>query len=244
MTKSTLTVFSLVLLLTGCTQAPPPVDPSVITSQSDAWEAALNAGDVDGVVALYTSDARVLPPNREMVHGSAGVRAEFGAMIDAGLGGELTSVDTIVSGDIGYNVGTFVLRAGSDVVDSGKFIETWQRGSDGQWRISNDIYNSDMPVPEPESPETHLLITHEVDDAGHWLAAWRGADSRHKLFEANGAAHVHTFVSPDNPNLTGLVVAVNDMAALETMLNSEDGQAAAAADGVRSDTIMIMPQAQ
>jgi len=38
-------------LLAGCNQAPPAADPSVITSRSAAWEAALNAGDVDALVA-------------------------------------------------------------------------------------------------------------------------------------------------------------------------------------------------
>ena len=72
---------------------------------------------------------------------------------------------------------------------------------------------------------THLIITHEVEDADTWLAAWRGEDSRHKLFKAHGAKHVHVFQHADNPNLTGLVVAVGDMDKLITMLESEEGQA-------------------
>jgi hypothetical protein len=56
-----------------------------------------------------------------------------------------------------------------------------------------------------------------VENAEHWLAAWRGEDSRHKLFRDNGAAHVHTFQNAANPNLTGLVIAINDMAAFEAM---------------------------
>ena len=40
---------------------------------------------------------------------------------------------------------------------------------------------------------------------------------------------MHAFRSPDNPNLTGLVIAVDDMDALNAMLTSEEGQAAASA---------------
>lgn len=87
---------------------------------------------------------------------------------------------------------------------------------------------------------THVLITHEVEDAEHWLAAWRGPDSRHKLFKDNGAKMVHTFLDPNNPNLTGLVVSVADMEKFMAMLESDEGQAAAAADGVRMDTMVLL----
>lgn len=239
-----LSVLALLLVITGCSQAPPPVDSSVITARSQAWEDALNAGDVDAVVALYTPDARILPPNGKMTRGSAGVRAEFSAMIDAGLSGDLTSVEAAVSGDIAYNVGTFTLKSGDELVDVGKFIEIWRRGDDGQWRIANDIYNSDRPAMMAEASGPHIMISHEVDDADRWMAAWQGEDSRHAMFAEHGAAHVHTFRSADNPNLTGLVISVADMDALEAMLGSEEGLAAAAEDGVRADTIIIMNQVE
>lgn len=87
---------------------------------------------------------------------------------------------------------------------------------------------------------THVLITHEVEDAEAWLAAWRGPDSRHKLFKENGARMVHTFQDPDNPNLTGLVVAVADMDKFMAMLQSDEGKAAATTDGVRMDTMVLL----
>ncbi len=246
--KRLLTLLPLFLMITGCNQRPPHEDSSVITSRSDAWEAALNAADIDALVALYTSDARVLPPNGKMASGSAAVRNEFGAMIDAGLSVDLTSIEAAVSGDIGYNVGTYTLRDGDDVVDVGKYMETWHRGDDGQWRYSNDIWNSDMPAAAiaaaTKAPDTHLMISHEVKDADKWMAAWRGVNSRHKLFKDNGAAHVHTFRSADNPDLTGLVVAVSDMDAINAMLGSDEGLAAAAEDGVRVDTIIVLTEAK
>ena len=242
--KKLLSILPMLLIVAGCNQAPPSADPSAITSRSDAWDTALNAKDIESLVDLYTSDARVLPPNGEISSGSAAVRAQFGGMIDAGLGGELTSIETKVSGDIGYNVGTYSLQAGDEVVDVGKFIETWRRGDDGVWRIANDIWNSDLKAQSDNMSKTHLMISHEVDDVDKWLAAWRGENSRHKLFKENGAAHVHTFRSADNPNLTGLVVAVDDMGALQSMLESDEGLAAAAEDGVRRDTLVVLVEAE
>lgn len=241
--KKLLTTLPLLLVAIGCTQGPPPTDPSVINARSAEWEAALNAGDIDAVVGLYESDARILPPNAEMQTGADAVRAVFGSMIDAGLTGTLTSVDTQVSGDYAYNVGQYTLMDGDTQVDAGKYMETWHRGEDGQWRYSNDIWNSDMPAAGADG-NAHIVILHEVDDPEKWLAAWRGDDSRHQLFEANGAAHVHTFQDVKNPHLTGLVISVSDMDALNAMLASEDGQAAAAADGVRADTMRVLTEAE
>ena len=247
--KQLLTLLAAFFVVAACSQAPQSADPSVITSRSEAWEAALNAKDIDALASLYTEDARVMPPNEKATIGSDAVRAAFGGMIDAGLSGTLTSVDAAVSGNIGFNVGVYTLLSGHEVVDTGKYMETWRRGDDGQWRMSNDIWNSDMPaapaaMPMGDGPKTHLMITHEVDDAEKWLAAWRGENSRHKLFAENGAAHVHTFRSADNPKLTGLVIAVNDMDALNAMLASEEGMAAAAEDGVRRDTLTMLGEAK
>jgi len=243
--KRLFTVLPVLLLVAACNQAPQPVDPSVLASRSEAWEAALNAKDIDALVEIYTSDARVMPPNGETSRGHDAVRGIFGGMIEAGLGGELTSVEAMVSGEFGYNVGTYTLRAGDDVVDTGKYIETWRRGDDGQWRMANDIWNSDHAMAAAaDRPKTHLMIVHEVDDAEKWKAAWRGGDSRHTLFTENGAKHVHTFQSADKPNLTGLVIAVDDMDALNAMLGSEEGMAAAAEDGVQAATMTVLSEVE
>jgi len=241
----------LLLIIAACNQAAAPADPSVITSRSEAWEAALNAKDIDALAALYTSDTRLMPPNGEMTTGRDPVRAAFGGMIDAGIGGTLTSVEAQVVGDIGYNLGHYELTSGGDVIDTGKYMEIWHRGNDGVWLIANDIWNSDKPAAaaKPRGMHkrkhkgmgmTHVMITHEVEDGAHWLAAWSGEDSRHDLFKANGAVKVHTFQSADNPNLTGLVIAVKDMEAFQAMLQSEEGRAAATEDGVDLDNVTTL----
>jgi len=247
--KKLMTLLPLILLISACNQSPPAADSSVIVSRSEAWETAFNAGDIDALVDLYESDARLLPPNAEMNSGHDALRAEFGAMIDAGLSAELTSVEATVSGDIAYNVGTYTLKADGEVADIGKYMEIWHRGDDGQWRYSNDMYSSDMLVAAPMQAMgpmnmTHLMISHEVEDGDKWLAAWRGDDSRHKMFKENGARHVHTFQNADNPNQTGLVISVSDMDALNAMLTSEEGIAAATADGVKLDTMTILNESK
>lgn len=244
--KKMLALISVLLMIAACNQAQAPADPSVITSRSEAWAAALNARDADALADLYTSDTRLMPPGAEIVRGRDAARAIFGEMIDAGIGGTFTSVEAKVNADTGYNAGVYKLMAGDTLVDTGKYIEVWQRGDDGQWRISNDIWNSDgqMAVADNGEGDPHMLIVHEVADGDHWMAAWRGENSRHHLFENNGAAHVHTFRSADDPNMTALIVAVTDMDALQAMLASDEGQAAAAEDGVEMESMSVLMESE
>ena len=76
-----LLLLPLIFIVAACNQAAAPGDPSEITARSEMWEASLNAKDIDGVVALYTSDARLMPPNAEMTTGQDAVRA---ALLDTG----------------------------------------------------------------------------------------------------------------------------------------------------------------
>ena len=224
-------------LISGCEQAATSTDSALLVSHSEAWEDALNRGDIDKLVGLYTRTARMLPPNRGLASGSEAVRAEFGAMIDAGLVGDLTSVEARTAGDIGYNVGLYTLGSSDgEPVDRGKYIEIWRLEDDGRWRISNDIYNSDLPAKSGPEHSTVTLI-HEVDDPVLWLAVWQDENGRRADFKRNGALHVHVFQDDANPNLTGLVVAVTDMTAFRAFLESDEGTALARKDGVRMDTL-------
>jgi ketosteroid isomerase-like protein len=247
----------IALVIASCNQAPPPGDPKIIEDLSAAWNEALNTRDLDTLTMVYASNARIMPPNGKMVRGAEGVRATFGAMMDAGLTGETVIEEITMQGNLAFKIGSYKVMDGDNVVDNGKFIETWMKGEDGKWRISNDIWNSNNPPAALEQPmhgkqrmhgegrrHSHLMILHEVDDAARWLAAWRGENSRHDLFRANGAARVHTFQSEENPNLTGLVIAVKDLQALQDMLSSEEGRAAAKADGVIAESMSVLMEAK
>lgn len=231
---------STLLLVVAVACGPPTAQESTeLEAAAQGWEAALNAGDLDAVVALYATDARLLPPNGEMAQGAEAVEDSFGGMIDAGLQGELTTIEALVAGDLGHRIGTYKLMTGDGtLVDEGKYIEVWRK-MDGEWKISADIWNSDRPDAAEEPSGTTLVISHEVEDGDHWLAAWRGEDSRHAMFAENGAPGVRTFQSTENPNHTGVVVEVTDMDAFMAFLSSPKGQAAKDEDGLIEGTMRV-----
>lgn len=223
--------------------APPVAQESAeIAARSAAWAKAFNAEDVDALVEFYTADARILAPNAPMAEGSAAVRAVFEEMIAAGLSGELKSVEAMAVGDLGHNVGTYSLSAAGEEVDRGKYIEVWRKVG-GEWKIDADMFSSDLPAASEPQGAT-LVFTHEVEDGAHWLAAWKGEDSRHAMFATAGAPKVRTLQSPDNPQLTGLIVTVTDTDALMALLNSPEGVAAKDEDGVRDQTLKVLAEVE
>lgn len=235
-----LVALSLIVTLAAC--APPLAKPSPeIAATADRWEEGLNAGDLDALVALYTADARVLPPNAELGQGPGDVEASFAGMIEAGLKGQLDTIESVAAGDIGYRVGVYALMAPDGaVVDRGKFVETW-RLVDGEWKITNDIWNSNIPVSAGET----VVITHEVEDADRWLAAFRGDDSRRDYFAANaGVSKVRTFQNPDDPDLTALVLDIADTDAFESFLQSDEAKASKAEDGVKDSTMRVFVEVE
>ena len=243
--NKTLLIVPLCLLIAACGQNAGSGGGAGYESREAEWEAGMNSGDVEAIAALYARDARLMPPNGAASVGHDGVRAAFGAMIEAGLSVDLTPVQTESAGDVAFVVGTYQLMAGDDVADQGKYIETWQRGTDGSWLMTNDIWNSDLPAAGGGGHDNvHVMAFHEVADGDRWLAAWSGADSRRDQFKANGVHHVHAFRNADNPNLTGLVFSVADMDAFNAFMASDEIAVAAAADGVDLEATTILVEAR
>lgn len=241
MKKLSLVAALSAIIVSAC--APASQVSTEIPERSAAWETAFNAGDVEALMALYAEDARMMAPNAAPGQGHDAVRAVFSGMIDAGLRGELESVEAVAAGDIAYHVGTYSILAANEVVDRGKFIEIWRKVG-GEWKIAADIFNSDLPLAPAAPAGPTLVITHEVKDPAHWLAAWAGPDGRAATFKEHGATGVRVFQSPDDPKRVGLLVDVADMDAFMTWAQSEDAAKAKAADGVIDETMRVLSEVE
>jgi ketosteroid isomerase-like protein len=231
---------ALLLIVAGVACAPPTAQESPeLAAKAAAWEDAMNAADVEAIVALYAEDARLMPPNAETGQGHDTVRDTFGGMIAAGLSVDLETTEAMAAGNLGTRIGTYVLTSADGTeADHGKYIETWEKTGDG-WVITNDIWNSDVAI---GAGTTSLIGTHMVEDGDHWLAAWSGENSRHADFALHGAPSVRVFQSPDNANLTGLLIDVADMDTFQAYLEGEEGTAAKAEDGVKDETLQILAE--
>ncbi len=112
---------------------------------------AVRAGDAAALAMLYTEDARILPPNSEMIQGREGVEAYFGGGIQMGIKDiVLTTVDVMGMGDMVCEIGKVVVTIqpeGMDAMeDMAKYLVIWKKGEDGIWRLHIDIWNSILPA--------------------------------------------------------------------------------------------------
>ncbi|HEX9547650.1 MAG TPA: SgcJ/EcaC family oxidoreductase [Acidimicrobiales bacterium] len=113
---------------------------------------AVSNQDLDGVLEIYTPDAKLLPPGSPMLEGTANIRSFFQMMIDAGARAvELETVAVDGNNDLVVDVGRYRLTMeppGADpIVDVGKYVDVMKRQPDGRLRFAYDIFNSDQAPP-------------------------------------------------------------------------------------------------
>lgn len=142
MAKQLLTM-ALMLLCVACA-ASTGDDEERLKTTSQAWEDAFNARDAMALTALYAPDGMLLPPNAEFVQGRESIEAFWAGFIES-VTGELEIQEVRVQGDLAYLLGTFkIFNVDGEVVDRGKYVEIWKRGS-GQWGLYRDIWNTSLP---------------------------------------------------------------------------------------------------
>ena len=84
-----------------------------------------------------------------------------------------------------------------------------------------------------------VIAYHDVKDRDHWLASPR----REEFFGPLGVTNIRTFVDPDNPTRTGLVMDVPDMDAVMAAMDTEAAGDAMAHDGVVPESLVILVEA-
>lgn len=128
-------------------------DVAAIQNVMKQWQDALNAEDLDTGLMLFADGVIWMPPNAPTVVGIDALR-KFGEaqfeQFDANH--QFFSEEIVVLGDWTFNRGGYTAKispkAGSEVFeDKGKCIWILERQSDGSWRFSKVIWNSDNPPP-------------------------------------------------------------------------------------------------
>jgi len=112
---------------------------------------AFNRGDAAAVAALYVDDAKLLPPNSQMLEGRRNVQTFWQGVINAGVKADnLETLQVEAGGDIAAEVGRYALTArpagGQAATDNGKYVVVWKRQR-GAWKIAVDTWNTDAPAP-------------------------------------------------------------------------------------------------
>jgi hypothetical protein len=86
-----------------------------------------------------------------------------------------------------------------------------------------------------------IVLTHEVNDSDRWAKVWQRGGSRHEIVTQMGGS-ARTFRDAQNPNLVGLVLEVPDVNQFMAMAQSPEMMKAAEEDGVKIETLRILPE--
>lgn len=122
---------------------------STIRRMGDEWARHWNAGDLDGVAAVYAEDAVYLPPHHEAVHGREAIREYLKAPLSHGVTDLAFDVTYIKQqGPIAWDVGAYRMtiprNEGPKREDHGKYLTVWRRIGE-RWLIAADAWSSDLP---------------------------------------------------------------------------------------------------
>ena len=99
-----------------------------------------------------------MPPNMPSSVGRDAIRANWAAGFEAGVEASaftLTSAATDGVGGLAYDRGTYAWTGTAPgmtepMTDSGKYVSIARRQDDGSWLYVAVIWNSDLPIPQPE----------------------------------------------------------------------------------------------
>ena len=145
--------FAVTVILAGTASCSPASQPSSSTTDADRRAITQlveeeNGGflgkDVEKVLATYTADVIMMPPNEPPIRGKEALRPWFqkgfsqeGFVADRGV-----SDDLQIAGD--WAVERLILRSATKDQATGKVVHVYRREADGSWKIAQDIWNDDM----------------------------------------------------------------------------------------------------
>ncbi len=122
-----------------------------VTALETQWIEAFNTGDAAGVARFYAENARILPPNDDVVQGRAGIEGFVKEFLQMKPTISFSLLTVHESPEMCASVGA--LRHGAPAAGRGNAEGLGEvhrdpdPSADGSWLIEDDIFNSNLPAP-------------------------------------------------------------------------------------------------
>jgi ketosteroid isomerase-like protein len=114
--------------------------------------AAVNSSDYRGLLAVWSDDGVLMPPNHAVVRGRADLEKYFKERFSGTrFRFAFTFSDIQLAGDLAferlaYTAMIWPAGGAQPVEDAGKGLHVYRRQADGLWKLAVDIWNSDRPT--------------------------------------------------------------------------------------------------
>ncbi len=120
---------------------------NAIEANNEKFMRAFEQSDADAIAALYTNDAKLLPPNQPMLSGTDAIKQFWQGMLRLNI--KQPKLETVEIAeqrdDLACELGRYSfiipLPDGSTVTDVGKYLVVWKREA-GAWKLHLDIWNT------------------------------------------------------------------------------------------------------
>ncbi|MDX1701745.1 MAG: nuclear transport factor 2 family protein [Melioribacteraceae bacterium] len=119
----------------------------IIQGKSIQFTEAHITKDTAFLNSIFTQDAKVFPPNSDVVIGRSAIAELNSEWVNYGIK-EFSEETTSFYGCEDYVIdeGTFFLIYGKyNTVDKGKYLNVWKK-EDGEWKMFSNIWNTSMPA--------------------------------------------------------------------------------------------------
>jgi ketosteroid isomerase-like protein len=120
------------------------------------WANAAANKDVDQTIAFYSDDAIVFPPNAASAATKEAIRNGWKEMLGSPgfvISWQPTKVQVGRAGEMAWVSGTYELTmndaSGKPINDRGKYLEVWEKQTDGNWKCAADMWNSNLAASAP-----------------------------------------------------------------------------------------------
>jgi len=125
-------------------------DLAAIQGLVEAWSTSFDSQDLEPYLALFSDDARFLPPESPALDGKETIRAWIAEnFVDGPM--TFSSGEREVMGAFAYDIGTFDLpipqQGEQPRIIYGKYLLFMRRQADGSWELTHYMWNF-TPPPE------------------------------------------------------------------------------------------------
>lgn len=156
-------LFASILLigLTACTPAPPPIDTAAeeraLRAGEEQWTKDIAARDIEKWLSHYADDATLMAPGAPPVTGKESIKAMLKGMLDdpaIKLTFAPQHVAVAKSGELAYSSGSYEMTmtdpaTKKPVNDHGSYVTVYRKDAGGKWLAISDINTSAVPPAPP-----------------------------------------------------------------------------------------------